>query len=229
MADKKIKKILIFACPRTGTTIIQKMIAIDLFGIPNLIEPFNNPELGFNPANPKIVNGQPADLYKWTQEQTSGVMKLLAINLEYVDINRLLLVGNFDRVVIVERKNLVDCCISLCLAEQTFKYHYYQGELIDVKPFKCDAEFVDQWISMYRRYLTALNQIKIGSVPYDMICYEDFINNQIQYIAEVPLQKSTMSNKLLNNPKKMLALELPYQELCTNYYEVEEKIRKELC
>jgi hypothetical protein len=28
MADKKIKKILIFDCPWTGTTIIQKMITI---------------------------------------------------------------------------------------------------------------------------------------------------------------------------------------------------------
>lgn len=229
MADKKIKKILIFACPRTGTTIIQKMMAIDLFGIPNLVEPFNDPALGFNPANPKIVNGQPADLYAWTQEQTSGVMKLLAVNLGYVDVDRLLAVGNFDRVVIVERKNLVDCCISLGLAEQTFKYHYYQGDSTDVKPFECNAEFVDNWIFMYRQYLTALTQIKNSGVQYDTVCYEDFMNNQIQYIADVPLQASVRSDNLFNNSKKMLALELPYQELCVNYCEVEEKIRKELC
>lgn len=229
MADKKNKKILIFACPRTGTTIIQKMIASDLFGIPNLVEPFNDPSLGFNPANPKIVDGQPADLYKWTQEQSIGVMKLLAINLGYVDVNRLLLTGGFDRIVVVERKNLVDCCISLCLAEQTSKYHYYEGDSTDIKLFECSAEFVDNWICMYRQYLTALAQIKNSSVPYDTICYEDFMSNQIQYIADVPLQKSTMSDRLFKQSKKMLSLELPYQDLCINYCEVEEKIRKELC
>ena len=229
MADKKIKKILIFACPRTGTTIIQKMIAIDLFRITNLVEPFNDPELGFNPANPKIVNGQPADLYKWTQEQLSGVMKLLAVNLEYVEVDRLLSVGNFDRVVIVERSNLVDCCISLCLAEQTFKYHYYQGDSTEVKPFECTKEFVDNWIYMYRQYLTALNQIKNSGVPYDTICYENFMSNQVQYIADVPLQASAMSDNLFKNSKKMVSLELPYQDLCINYHEVEEKIRKALC
>jgi len=228
MADKKIKKILIFACPRTGTTIIQKIISIDLFYIPNLIEPFNDPELGFNPANPKIINGQPADLYQWTRDQPSGVMKLLAINLGYVQVDKLLSMGNFNRVVVVERKNLVDCCISLCLAEKTFKYHYYQGESSNIESFECDAEFVDNWIRMYRQYLTALTQIKNSGVPYDTICYEDFISNQIQYIADAPLQVSTMSDKLFKS-KKMVSLELPYQDLCINYHEVKEKIRKELC
>lgn len=228
MADKKIKKILIFACPRSGTTIIQKIIAADLFGIPNLIEPFNDPKLGFNPVNPKIVNGEPADLYKWTQEQLTGVMKLLAVNLWYVEVDQLLSVGNFDRVVIVERKNLVDCCISLFLAQQTLKYHYYHGDSCEVKPFECDTEFVDHWIVMYRQYMTTLNQIKNSCVPYDTICYENFMNNQIQYVADVPLQKS-MSARLFKNSKKMISLELPYHELCINYHKVEEKIRKELC
>jgi hypothetical protein len=228
MSDKKIKKILIFACPRTGTTIIQKIIAIDLFDIPNLIEPFNDPTLGFNPSNPKIVNGQLADLYKWTHNQPLGVMKLLVINLWHIDVNRLLSAGNFDRIVIIERKNLVNCCVSLYMAQQTFKYHYYQGELPDVVPFECNNTFVDEWIIMYRRYLTALNQIKNSNVPYDMICYEDFMADQIQYIEEIPLQKSKMSNKVFGN-KKMISLNLPYQELCINYHEIEEKIRKELC
>ena len=222
MADKKIKKILIFACPRTGTTIIQKMIAIDLFGIPNLIEPFNDPELGFNPANPKIINGESADLYTWTRDQVSGIIKLLAVNLEYVDVDRLLSIGNFNRIVIIERKNLVNCCVSLCLAEQTFKYHYRRDDLIDIKSFECNAEFVDNWICMYRRYLTALNQIKNSNVPYDTICYEDFISNQIQYIANVPLQMSKMSYTLFKNSKN---LELPYHNLCINYHEVEKKIQ----
>jgi hypothetical protein len=228
MVDKKIKKILIFALPRSGTTIIQTMIAVDLFGIPNLIEPFNDPDLGFNPANPKIVNGNPADLYKWTQEQPSGVMKLLAINLEYVEVDRLLLVGNFDRVVIIKRKNLVDCCVSLCMAQQTFKYHYYEGELANINPFYCDLKEVDFWIIRYRRYLTALDQITNSNVPYDIIFYEDFMNDQVQYIEDAPLQKSKISNKVFGG-KSLISLNLPYSELCINYREVEEKIKKELC
>jgi hypothetical protein len=74
---------------------------------------------------------------------------------------------------------------------------------------------------MYRRYLTALTQIKNSSVPYDTICYEDFINNQIQYIADVPFQASVIVGRFIET----VSLELPYQELCINYYEVKEKIR----
>jgi hypothetical protein len=229
MVDKKIKKILIFACPRTGSTIIQRMISIDLFGIPNLSEPYTDQSLGFNPVNPKIVNSKPADLYTWTREQTSGVIKLLAVNLAYVDVDQLLKVGNFDQVVVIERKNLVDCCVSLCLAEQTSKYHYYSGDSVDIGPFECDINSVNIWISMYRQYLTALTQIKNSSVPCDTICYEDFINDQIQYIAGKPLQKSTVSDNVFKNLKETISSELPYQDLCTNYHEVEEKIRKELC
>jgi len=214
MADKKIKKILIFACPRTGSTVIQETLAHSMFGVKNLIEPFNNPTLRLVPAN----------LYKWAREQPEGVMKLLAINLDTVDANLLLTTGNFDRVVIIERKNLVDCCVSLCLAEQTSRYHYGPGDSVDIKPFKCDTEFVNNWIEMYRRYLTALQQVKNSGVPYDIICYEDFINNQIQYVAGVPLQYG----KIFEIFKNTVSLELPYQELCLNYLKVEKRITKAL-
>jgi hypothetical protein len=229
MVDEKIKKILIFALPRSGTTIIQKIIAMSLFKIPNLVEPFNDPRLGFNPANPKLVNGQPADLYKWTNQQLSGVMKLLAINLYYVDVDKLLAIGNFDRVVIIERRNLVDCCISLCLAEQKSKYHYTEDETVNIDSFECSGEFVDHWIAMYSRYLTALAQIKNNNVPHDTIYYEDFMTDQIQYIAGQPLQTSQVSYESLFHDKKMISLNLPYKELCNNYQEVEEKLRKQLC
>jgi hypothetical protein len=62
-------------------------------------------------------------------------------------------------------------------------------------------------------------------VPYDTICYEDFMADQIQYIADQPLQKSQVAR--LHN-KKMISLNLSYKKLCTNYQEVEEKIRKQL-
>ena len=229
MVDEKIKKILIFAMPRSGTTVIQQIIATHLFQLPNLVEPFSDPKLGFDSSNPKIINGQPADLYRWTQDQPMGVIKLLAVNLNYVDVGKLLSMGNFNRVVVVERKNLVDCCISLCLAEKTFKYHYYRGESPGIESFECDAKFVNNWIYRYRQYLAALTQIKKSSVPYDTIIYEDFMSNKIQYIADVPLQGSTMSNKLFRGDKKMVSLELSYQDLCINYHEIKEKIRKELC
>ena len=203
-------------------------MARDLFKIPNLIEPFNDPKLGFNPDNPKFVDGQPADLYKWVGEQSAGVMKLLGINLHYVDVDKLLSVGKFDRVVIIERKNLTDCCVSLGFAELTSKYHYKEGESVDIKSFDCDSGFVDRWISMYKKYLVGVQQVKNNTVPCDVICYEDFMMDQVQYVADMPLQKSKMSDKLFGN-KKMISLDLPYSILCTNYYEVEEKIRKELC
>ena len=222
MADKTIKKILIFACPRTGSTIIQQILAFDMFGIPNLIEPFNNPQLGFVPSKNKTPRSKLTNLYKWTREQTEGVMKLLAINLAYVEVDLLLKVGKFDRIVIIERKNLVDSCVSLCMAEQTAKYHYYRGDSVDVSPFKCNTESVNKWIEMYGKYSTALTQVKNSGVPYDTICYEDFMNNRVQYVAGVPLQK------VQGREKNTLSLELTYQELCLNYLKVKKRIEKAL-
>ena len=224
MVDKKIKKILIFACPRSGTTIIQKMIE-DKFGLRNLSEPFTDPELGFNPATTCIPN----DLYKWTTEQLTGVIKLLAINLPYVDVGKLLLVGKFDQIVIIKRKNLVDCCVSLCLAELTNKYHYREHDSVNIDPFECSGTFVDNWIAMYKRYTIALEQITNSNILVDVIYYEDFMNNQVQYVAGAELQASKMNVKVLGKGKQMISLNLFYKELCINYQEVEEKIRKELC
>jgi transglutaminase-like putative cysteine protease len=84
---------------------------------------------------------------------------------------------------------------------------------------------------MYRQYIIALSKIKNSGVPYDTICYEDFIGNQIQYIANVPLQREDdiTSQTSTDGDKKTVSLELPYQDLCINYYEVKEKIRKEPC
>ena len=224
MVDEKIKKILIFAMPRTGTTVIQNIIAYRLFGIPNLVEPFNDPKLGFE------YDRDPADLYKWVSGQSTGVIKLLGINLNYVNVDKLLSVANFDRVVIVERKNLTDCCVSLCLAYLTSKYHYYRDKPVDIEPFECDSKFVDYWIRMYRQYVIELTKIKNSGVPYDTICYEDFISDQIQYIANVPLQQENyIPSQVSTVLDETVSLELPYQDLCINYYEVKEKIRNNLC
>jgi hypothetical protein len=217
MAGQEIKKILVFACPRTGSTIIQQILT-NLFNIPNLIEPYNSPALGFNPRHFK---GRSADLYQWTRAQETGVMKLLAVNLDYVNVDELMQVGRFDRVVIIERKNLVDCCVSLALAEQTARYHYHPGESFDVAPFKCDAEFVVNWASMYQKYLTALKIIKNSNVPYDTVCYEDFMNGKVQYVAGVPLENVSLF-------KDTVSLEFPYQQLCLNYSKVEKRLAKAL-
>jgi hypothetical protein len=220
------KKILVFGLPRSGTTIVQLIVCIR-FQIPNLNEPFNNPALGFNPGNPKLVKGKPADLYKWTRQQSAGVMKLLGINLDYVDVERLLGVGNFDNIIIFERKNLADCCVSLCLAERNEKYIYFQGERVNTAPFECDTEFVDNWIKMYKKYLAGIETIKNSQVPYDVVCYEDFMNDQPQRIADFVLQKSHVTDTI-NQQIKMISTDLNYADLCVNYQQVQEKITNDL-
>jgi hypothetical protein len=114
----------------------------------------------------------------------------------------------------------------MCLADLTSKYHYRQEESTNIDSFECTSSYLDHWINMYKRYLVALEQIKNSNVPYDTICYEDFMADQTQYIADRPLHKSQVAH-LYNN--KMISLNLSYKELCTNYHEVEEKIRKQLC
>jgi GT2 family glycosyltransferase len=76
-------------------------------------------------------------------------MKLLGINLNYINVDKLLSVAKFDRVVIVERKNLTDCCVSLCLAYMTSKYHYYDKS-VSIEPFECDSKFVDGVLMPYK-------------------------------------------------------------------------------
>ena len=214
---------MIFACPRTGTTVIQKMIELE-FNTSNLVEPFNDPGLKLDP-----IYVQTEDLYEWVKKQKTCTMKLLATNLALVDVDRLLAHGNFDRIVVVERKNLTDCCVSLCLAEKQSKYHYMENETVNIDPFECSSEFVTGWINMYRQYVIALEKITHSGVPCDTICYEDFMNDQPQQVADVELQLSKMNIKILDQSKKTVALNLPYQDLCINYHNVEETIRKALC
>ena len=213
-----LKKMLIVAMPRTGTTVIQKIMALDMFGIKNFVEPFNN-KLGFNPANPKYS----VDPYKWTAEQTHGIMKLLAINLHDIDTAKLLEAGNFDHVVLIDRENLTDCCVSLYYAEITQKYHYWQSDTVDIRPFECPLEFVHNWISMYHQYQAAKNIVISSGVQYNILSYEDFMADKIQYIAHRPLQRFKIPYKVFgSNP--IIATNLPYNKLCTNYQTVKEQI-----
>jgi hypothetical protein len=219
VADKKIKKILVFALPRSGTTIIQRHIARN-FKIPNLVEPFIDTHMG-----KKFIGNDLVTLYEWTKAQSTGIIKLLGINLWDVDTTTLLSEGNFDQIVIIERKNLTDCCISLYLANSLNKYHYIRDDLVNIDFFKCDIIFVNNWISMYKKYLIELEKIKNSNIPFDIISYDNFINDQVQYVAKIPLQQSKFQQA---QKHETVATNLLYSNLCINYSEVEEKISKEI-
>jgi hypothetical protein len=215
MADKKI---LILAMPRTGTTIMQRVLAKDVFAAENLSEPFNRFIVKTNPTQ---VYPSDADPYKWAAEQSSGIMKLLSIVLDHFDFEKLMSVAKFDRVVLVERNNLLDGCLSLKYAELTNKYHRYQGEHMVQQQFTVTPFDLELWHRSYKLYNEA-KQFVIGSgIPYDIVNYDDFIAGVPQYVAGKLLQSTDAYDTVPNN--------VNYRELCTNWHEVETYIRNKTC
>jgi hypothetical protein len=220
MVDQKIKKILIFGMPRTGTTLLQFTLAHKIFKVTNWNEPFNSPGC-------VIINNQPLNLdpYKWVSTVEQGVIKLLAQNLNYVDYEKIINVGNFDCVVFTERQNLVDCCLSLLYAELKTQYHYKSIDQVKIEKFKADEQQVQHWCRAYQNYVKVKNYVVNQHVPWNLVQYEDFIEGHPQSIAGHTVISDP--EKLISWPK-FIATNIPYQEMCTNIQSVKKIINEQI-
>jgi hypothetical protein len=201
------QKILVYSLPRSGTTVIQSRVS-HTFKIPNLVEPFNDPSLGFN----QLIKTQ--SCYSWIFN-CLGIVKLLSINLDRIDPHLLMLNGGFEHVIFINRKDLTSCCLSLCYAQLTSKYHYQQSDNIIGQSFYCPIEFVDRWIFQYRLYVLGKSIIESYGLPSDYIVYEDFIKTGTLNVAGHDITKDFLP---------FVSTNFNYQEMCTNFDEVNQMI-----
>jgi hypothetical protein len=209
-----MKKILIFGLPRTGTTLLQKQLS-NFYNLKNTNEPFATESQAVE------------DPVAWAHDQNNCVIKLLTSNpvyytdcLEKFDTVELIKNGNFDCVIVTVRKSLADCCISLFYAERKTGQYHYRDSKFDHREFTCDLEFVDNWMNhSYKKFSNILNKMQKENVPFKKIYYEDYVNNVEQDINGMKFKSSDCHTATLN-------LNLPYQNLCLNYTEVQNRINK---
>jgi len=199
-----MKKILIFGMPRTGTTILQKMLAQDC-RVLNLIEPFNCPGLD--------------DPVQWAFEVKRGVIKLLAQNLDFVDFNKLIQQVKFDCIVVTQRQNFTDIVVSLYYAQYVAnQYHYTETPV--AMPFDVPLDYVnDMWV--WREwYYQKLSWLQEQSVPYEIFDYDQYCNNGVQLIAGKKIINCKQKNYELNS----VSADIDYKIFCTNYQAVSDRI-----
>ena len=204
--------------PRSGTTILQTIMSTYIFKIPDLHEAFGKKEMGFLPSSTN-----PRDPYKWAAGLKWGIIKLVGVQMHYIDVRKLLLFGKFDHVVIVDRDNLTDCCVSYYYAGITKQYHY--DDTPDAQPFECPDHYVKKWIKHYKNYQEGRKIAISSKVPHSLINYEKFLAGDVQYVAGEPIKKSTV---VLRQKNHTIESNLPYDLLCVNYQEVKEQIEKSI-
>ena len=203
-------KILVFGMPRTGSTIIQKCIRT-YYEIDN-----------YNEMYTIKIKEKSNDLYQWTSTLSNGIVKLLSINLDDVDFEKLINLGNFDFVILTTRKNLTDSCVSLYYAELIKQYHFSQLPNYSTMPsFTCPTEFAVNWIRQCKQYQLSVQWLKDTKTPLFEIDYDDFLNN-------VPLKINGEEIVLTDDLKRKLEATINsnfnYKTLCLNYYEIEKLI-----
>ena len=204
-----------------GTTLLQHQLS-RILELPNLIEPFNSHELAFNPRMPdgskRLALNNP---YEWVKTQT-GIMKLLATDLYWIDFEKLLNAARYDMIVVTKRRDITACAVSLHYCELTVKYHYKEKQNWTSLP-KWDVPkvFVDNWIAMYKRFISALTLLDNYNIPYYTVWYEDYLSGNPQTIG---------NHTFTVDPRNLytISAEIPYRDVCTSFYEVEERLMREL-
>lgn len=209
MVGKEIKKILVFGIPRSGTTVLQRQLA-ELFKLDNLVEP----ELDESLKSP----------YHWVSNQNNCVIKYLSTTMVYrpfFKFKRLIDQGKFDSIVLTERNNLTYGCISCFYAQKVSdRFHYFTDKSYPTpSKFECDMIYVDDWIIAYKKYLESKKFLDKTNTPYTVIKYEDYTSDKEQQVENVRFRISSLIIDTYDP-------HLPYSSLCTNYKEVDARIKE---
>lgn len=214
-----VKKILVYGLPRTGTSVIQAVIADQMFNLPNRGEPFSDHMINL----PRYLanNKSPNRVYKWTREITDGVFKFLSGNHGQYDLARILGSG-FDHVVVVERTDLVGAALSQMHAEITNCYHYRGNPITRDKHdgtvkqmlFKFPRLELLYWLKNYFMGLQGLEIIDNSGLPQSWVNYEEFMTSGRITVAGNNHQVDWDS---INT----MPLDIDYRGLCLNMQEVQ--------
>lgn len=202
-----MRNILIFGLPRTATTALQLDLA-RLLAVKNLNEAFCGDAIADN-------------VYEWTQAQQNCIMKLLTTNLclqntENIDFIKLINSGITD-LVVTQRNNLADTCVSLYYAERIAnQYHYLPTDQVKNFTFEVGQEFLTSWLVELDMYHQILNRLKQQQITYDLFDYDTYVNQQPQNILGYTVGTKKYHNYIHTN--------INYTDLCSNYQEVKTKI-----
>jgi hypothetical protein len=216
-----IKKILILAMPRTGTTIIQQILS-NTHNLENLSEPLHKFFVQTDPNKHYDSDDNP---YQWASQQESGIMKVLSTVLEHLDFEKFMNASRFDQVVLIERDSLVDGFLSLKYADLTKKYHRSKGETIVPQLFSVSTFDLLSWNQSYTLYNQAKEFVIKSGVPYNLVNYDQFMADIPQMVAGLALKKSETDFADYNT----IPNELCYKDLCINYQGVETYIKDNSC
>jgi len=209
-----MKKILIFGLARTGTTLLQQHLAQSL-SIKSYSEPFGDKKFRDSLGNP----------YQWASQLSKCVIKVLPQNLDYVDLVSLIQQGSFDSVVITQRQNLTDICVSLYYAEQVANRYHYQipPDPNSIKPFLVTREFVDGFLVSYGWYHDTMQQIAQQSIAYTVFDYDLYQRGESQKICDLKFCLASEPSYHIVT----VASKIDYQQLCANYNEIDLIIKNE--
>lgn len=207
------KKILIFGMARSGTTFLQERLSASL-NITNYVEPFND-------LIQQKANGDPCH---WVSGVSAGVIKILSQNLDYVDLEKFILAGNFNSIIVTKRSNFADLIISLYYAENISKKYHYQQPPVDVSPFIFPMDYINAMMIWYHWYVNALDNLDKKSIPYSIFDYDLYCNNVSQTIDGVKFYLSDQSTYNIG----YVSANIDYSKICLNYSQVASAVNQQI-
>jgi hypothetical protein len=80
-------------------------------------------------------------------------------------------------------------------------------------------DFVDVWIRSYKKYIESKQFLDKTNTPYTVIKFDDYIGDKEQQVENVRFRISSLKIDTYDP-------HLPYSRLCTNYKEVETRIKE---
>jgi hypothetical protein len=207
-----MKKILIFGLARSGTTVLQKYLARSL-KLKSYSEPFSDTE----------YRKQIGDPYQWAANLPHAVIKVLAQNLDYVDLLQLINKGDFDSIVVTKRTNLADLCVSLYYAEQITRKYHYTSRPESITPFTVPKDFIDGFLVPYRWYCDTIQKLNNLKIPYTVFDYDQYQLDKSQTINGVEF----CLDKEVDYGIDTVASNINYSQVCLNYKEIESILKNE--
>lgn len=210
---------MIYGLPRTGTTVIQAVIANQILQLPNRRETFSR----VGRYLPRYLS-KAADtdsVYQWTQEVTDGVFKFLSANSGQYDLTRLLGMG-FDYVVVVRRSDRIGSLLSQAHADASGCFHYHgkpeqrhlYSNLIKRIPFSVSRRAQLNWLKNHFLSLQHTDIIMSSGLSWNTVDYEEFIDTGRLIVADIDHATDW-------SDVETIPLCIDYRSLCTNLGEVE--------
>lgn len=219
-------KLLIFSSPRTGSILLQwtlcikhNLNSVQLHFRPKInelvelmkVQPFNKHQL-LNDIKNEILNSQSFD--NTVTKLEAGNITLFPYSYELIPFEYFNF-ETYDRIIFLDRKNIVDRLCSRIIANKIKKWHYNNDDLplTKIDPISFDLQQHRRFLNMHLLDDICVkiikNYCKVNSIASEDIFYEDLIPWVNENIKEKSFTLPTNYN---------------YSEIFQNYSEIESYI-----